>query len=180
VAAGKTGTAQVYSLKGAEYKAESVKKELRDHALFIAFAPADKPKIALAVLVENGGFGAQAAAPIARQVLDYYLLGKRPKAPAPPTKPPSKETGNESRHGPVHAPRAAAEAWWRPRSDADDDHRPAGAAGHRRDGQRLAGTHHLPVGQRGSGAGRDARRGPGPAAAPDAPGGADLPAGCCC
>jgi penicillin-binding protein 2 len=83
VSAGKTGTAQVYSLKGADYKAGGVKKELRDHALFIAFAPADDPKIALAVLVENGGFGAQAAAPIARQVLDYYLLGKRPKAPAP-------------------------------------------------------------------------------------------------
>ena len=83
VSAGKTGTAQVYSLKGAEYKAGTVKKELRDHALFIAFATADAPTIALAVLVENGGFGAQAAAPIARQVLDYYLLGKRPKAPAP-------------------------------------------------------------------------------------------------
>ena len=84
VSAGKTGTAQVYSLKGTEYKAGTVKKELRDHALFIAFAPADEPKIALAILVENGGFGAQAAAPIARQVLDYYLLGKRPKAPAQP------------------------------------------------------------------------------------------------
>ena len=83
VAAGKTGTAQVYSLKGAEYKHHAIKQELRDHALFIAFAPADAPKIALAVLVENGGFGAQAAAPIARQVLDYYLLGKRPVAPAP-------------------------------------------------------------------------------------------------
>jgi penicillin-binding protein 2 len=81
--AGKTGTAQVYSLKGAQYKEGGVKKELRDHALFIAFAPADQPKIALAVLVENGGFGAQAAAPIARQVLDYYLLGKVPNAPAP-------------------------------------------------------------------------------------------------
>jgi penicillin-binding protein 2 len=63
-------------------KAKSMKTELRDHALFIAFAPADQPKIALAVLVENGGFGAQAAAPIARQVLDYYLLGKLPKGPA--------------------------------------------------------------------------------------------------
>ncbi|HZV53595.1 MAG TPA: penicillin-binding protein 2 [Rhodocyclaceae bacterium] len=81
--AGKTGTAQVYSLKGAQYKEGGVKKELRDHALFIAFAPADRPKIALVVLVENGGFGAQAAAPIARQVLDYYLLGKLPNAPAP-------------------------------------------------------------------------------------------------
>jgi penicillin-binding protein 2 len=81
--AGKTGTAQVYSLKGAEYKEHAVKEELRDHALFIAYAPAQQPKIALAVLVENGGFGAQAAAPIARQVLDYYLLGKVPNTPAP-------------------------------------------------------------------------------------------------
>lgn len=81
-AAGKTGTAQVFSLKGAEYKASAIKKELRDHALFIAFAPADKPTIALAVLVENGGFGAQSAAPIARMVLDYYLLGKLPAGAA--------------------------------------------------------------------------------------------------
>ncbi len=79
---GKTGTAQVFSLKGAEYKASKLKKELHDHALYIAFAPADKPKIALAVLVENGGFGAQSAAPIARMVLDYYLLGKLPKGAA--------------------------------------------------------------------------------------------------
>jgi penicillin-binding protein 2 len=83
VSGGKTGTAQVYSLKGAQYKEHVVKEELRDHALFIAYAPAEQPKIALAVLVENGGFGAQAAAPIARQVLDYYLLGKVPNAPAP-------------------------------------------------------------------------------------------------
>ncbi len=76
--AGKTGTAQVYSLKGAQYKEHAVKKELRDHALFIAYAPAENPKIALAVLVENGGFGAQSAAPIARMVIDYYLLGKLP------------------------------------------------------------------------------------------------------
>ena len=81
-AAGKTCTAQVFSLKGAEYKANSTKKELRDHALFIAYAPADNPKIALAVLVENGGFGAQSAAPIARMVLDYYLLGKLPAGAA--------------------------------------------------------------------------------------------------
>jgi penicillin-binding protein 2 len=81
-AAGKTGTAQVFSLKGGQYKESAVKKELRDHALFIAYAPADKPKIALAVLVENGGFGAQSAAPIARMVLDYYLLGKLPAGAA--------------------------------------------------------------------------------------------------
>ncbi len=83
ISAGKTGTAQVYSLKGEKYAEGRVKERLRDHALFIAFAPADQPTIALAVLVENGGFGAQAAAPIARQVLDYYLLGKRPNTPAP-------------------------------------------------------------------------------------------------
>ncbi len=80
--AGKTGTAQLYSLKGSQYKEGTVKKELRDHALYIAYAPADHPKIALAIVVENGGFGAQAAAPIARQVLDYYLLGKVSDAPA--------------------------------------------------------------------------------------------------
>jgi penicillin-binding protein 2 len=79
---GKTGTAQLFSLKGADYKGGKLKQELRDHALFIAFAPADHPRIALAVLVENGGFGAQSAAPIARMVIDYYLLGKQPKGPA--------------------------------------------------------------------------------------------------
>jgi penicillin-binding protein 2 len=82
VSGGKTGTAQLFSLKGSDYKAGKLKQELHDHALFIAFAPADQPKIALAVLVENGGFGAQSAAPIARMVLDYYLLGKLPKGPA--------------------------------------------------------------------------------------------------
>ena len=81
--AGKTGTAQAFSLRGAQYKAHTLKEELRDHALFIAFAPADNPTIAIAILVENGGFGAQAAAPIVRQVLDYHLLGKVPNAPAP-------------------------------------------------------------------------------------------------
>jgi penicillin-binding protein 2 len=89
--AGKTGTAQVFSLKGGQYKEDAIKEELRDHALYIAFAPADKPTIALAVLVENGGYGAQAAAPIARQALDYYLLGKAVNAPAPADKSARKE-----------------------------------------------------------------------------------------
>ena len=83
VAAGKTGTAQVFSLKGGTYSHGGTKEFLRDHALFIAFAPADKPKIALAVIVENAGFGATSAAPITRQVLDYYLQGIVPKGPAP-------------------------------------------------------------------------------------------------
>jgi len=77
VSGGKTGTAQVFSLKGEKYEASKIDERLRDHAWFMAYAPADKPRIALAVLVENGGFGAQAAAPIARQVLDYYLLGEQ-------------------------------------------------------------------------------------------------------
>jgi penicillin-binding protein 2 len=81
-AGGKTGTAQVFSLKGANYRGSRLRKELRDHALFVAFAPVDRPRIALAVLVENGGFGAQTAAPIARLVLDYYLLDKSPNGPA--------------------------------------------------------------------------------------------------
>lgn len=81
--AGKTGTAQVIGIKQGEKYVESRTQERhRDHALFIAYAPADKPKIALAVVVENSGFGARAAAPIARQVLDYYLLGKEPARPA--------------------------------------------------------------------------------------------------
>ena len=70
---GKTVTAQTFSLKGGDYKASHVKEELRDHAVFIAFAPADKPRIALAVFVENAGFGAQSAAPVARKVLDHFF-----------------------------------------------------------------------------------------------------------
>ena len=75
--AGKTGTAQVYSLRGEKYSEKKVDERLRDHAWFIAYAPADKPTIAVAVLVENGGFGAAAAAPIARRVLDYWLTGAK-------------------------------------------------------------------------------------------------------
>ncbi len=79
---GKTGTAQVFSLRGQRYVEGRVRERLRDHSWFVAYAPAEKPRIALAVLVENGGFGAQSAAPIARQVLDYYLLERRAAAPA--------------------------------------------------------------------------------------------------
>ena len=81
VSAGKTGTAQVIAIKaGEKYVASRVAERHRDHALFIAYAPAENPKIALAVIVENAGFGARAAAPITRQVFDYYLLGKEPQA----------------------------------------------------------------------------------------------------
>ena len=77
--AGKTGTAQVVGIKqGARYDASKLALQHRDHALFIAYAPADNPTIAVAVMVENGGSGSGVAAPIARAVLDYYLTGKRP------------------------------------------------------------------------------------------------------
>lgn len=73
--AGKTGTAQVFGIaQDAEYDKETVLEHLRDHALFIAYAPADEPRIAVAVVVENGGGGGSVAAPVARQVLDAYLL----------------------------------------------------------------------------------------------------------
>jgi penicillin-binding protein 2 len=71
--AGKTGTAQVFSLRGAEYDEESLAKKLQDHALFIGYAPAHQPTIALAVVVENGGGGGSVAAPIARKVFDAYF-----------------------------------------------------------------------------------------------------------
>jgi penicillin-binding protein 2 len=75
--AGKTGTAQVFSIKqDEEYDEEKIKKKLRDHALFISFAPVDKPEIAVAVIVENGGSGGAVAAPIARKVMDQYLLNR--------------------------------------------------------------------------------------------------------
>ena len=71
--AAKTGTAQVFSLKGQEYDEENLPEHLKDHALFIAYAPAERPKIALAVIVENGGHGGTTAGPIAKQVFDYYI-----------------------------------------------------------------------------------------------------------
>ena len=75
--AGKTGTAQVFSLdQGEKYNAKRLAKNLQDHALFIAFAPAEAPRIAVAVIAEHGGHGSSAAAPIAKQVMDAYLLNQ--------------------------------------------------------------------------------------------------------
>ncbi len=79
VSGGKTGTAQAVSLgKNQKYNASSMEEHQRDHSLYVAFAPADAPKIALAVIVENAGFGSAAAAPIARRAFDYWLLGQYP------------------------------------------------------------------------------------------------------
>ncbi len=90
---GKTGTAQVIAMKQNEaYDEKKVAERLRDHSLFIVFAPVENPRIALAVVVENGGFGARAAAPIARAVLDYFMLGK---VPAPPRQPVVEDAGQD-------------------------------------------------------------------------------------
>lgn len=101
---GKTGTAQVFSLKGGQkYVSGQLKERLRDHSWYVAFAPVDQPKIVVAVMVENGGFGAQSAAPIARVIFDYYLTGKAPPGPVPEITSPDaierdprlKEEGND-------------------------------------------------------------------------------------
>ena len=77
--AGKTGTAQAVTIgQKDKYNAAKLSEHQRDHALYMAFAPAEEPKIALAVIVENAGFGAVSAAPIARRVFDYWLLGQYP------------------------------------------------------------------------------------------------------
>ncbi len=106
---GKTGTAQVVQIKQNEkYNASRMEERFRDHALFTAFAPAQEPRIALAMVVENAGFGSQNAAPIARRIFDYWLLGQYPseediaavqKAQAP---------------APIGKPRALADVPWPP------------------------------------------------------------------
>jgi penicillin-binding protein 2 len=101
-AGGKTGTAQVVGLRGQKYNAHATPERLRDNALFTAFAPADKPRIAIAVVVENAGFGAAIAAPIVRKALDYYLLGKRPgDAAKPPPKPADPVPADEEQVAPT-------------------------------------------------------------------------------
>ena len=104
--AAKTGTAQVIGMKKNEkYDADAIDERHRDHALFIAYAPAENPKIALAVIVENGGHGGSAAGPIARKVLDYYLLGKLP-AIEPPLEANPKNSATAPKPVVVDAPDA--------------------------------------------------------------------------
>ena len=94
--AGKTGTAQVYSIaQNKTYNASKLKKELHDHALFIAFAPVDNPRIALAIIAENAGGGSKVAAPMARQLLDTYLLSPEEKEKK------SKEVNKNGDHSPT-------------------------------------------------------------------------------
>jgi penicillin-binding protein 2 len=106
---GKTGTAQAVTIGQKEkYNAGKLEEHQRDHALYIAFAPADDPKIALAAIVENAGFGAASAAPITRRIFDYWLLGQYP----------SEEDLIAVRKGqaasPIGKPRNAADVAWPP------------------------------------------------------------------
>jgi penicillin-binding protein 2 len=79
--AGKTGTAQVTEMKGATVKSENLAYLVRDHAWFVSYAPADNPEIAVAVIVEHGGHGGSAAAPLAKKVIETYLETKSDKPP---------------------------------------------------------------------------------------------------
>ncbi|MFN4351975.1 MAG: penicillin-binding protein 2 [Hylemonella sp.] len=113
LSAGKTGTAQAVTIGQKEkYDARKMEEHQRDHALYIAFAPVDEPKIALAVIVENSGFGAEHAAPMARRVFDYWLLGQYP----------SEEDLAAVKQGraatPIGKPRLAAEVAWPPKGKA--------------------------------------------------------------
>jgi penicillin-binding protein 2 len=106
---GKTGTAQAVGIGAKErYNAAKLEEHQRDHALYMAYAPADNPRIALAVVVENAGFGAASAAPISRRVFDYWLLGQYP----------SEEDMAAVRRGaagaPIGKPRLVAEVPWPP------------------------------------------------------------------
>ena len=90
--AGKTGTAQVFGIaQDEEYDEDITPKHLRDHALFVAYAPVEDPQIAVAVVVENGGSGSSAAAPVARKILDAYLIDEKPVAKQQPNQ---KETNH--------------------------------------------------------------------------------------
>lgn len=83
--AGKTGTAQVFGIAQDQKASElDIPEHLQDHALFVAFAPLDRPQLAVAVVVENGGSGSSAAAPVARRLFDHHLLGPQPRLPLPP------------------------------------------------------------------------------------------------
>ena len=107
IAAGKTGTAQaVTQAQNTKYNAKSLEEHQRDHALFMAFAPANDPKIAVAVVVENAGWGAGAAAPIARRVFDYWLMDQYPSE----ADMEAIKTGKAA--APMGKPRVASEVAW--------------------------------------------------------------------
>jgi len=124
VMAGKTGTAQVVSRRGGgAVNPKSLPMHLRHRALFVGFAPAEAPTIAIAVAIEGGGYGASTAGPIARKIVDAWLLGKMPEAepattpaaapvttPAAPATKPVADFGNVVAGASAGVPKAAGEA----------------------------------------------------------------------
>ncbi|HET7835588.1 penicillin-binding protein 2 [Variovorax ginsengisoli] len=112
-AAGKTGTAQaVTQAQNTKYNAKALEEHQRDHALFMAFAPVNDPKIAVALIVENAGWGAGAAAPIARRVFDYWLMNQYPSEADMAAIQVGKATA------PIGKPRVASEVAWPPAGSA--------------------------------------------------------------
>jgi penicillin-binding protein 2 len=106
---GKTGTAQAIGIgKDQKYDASKLEEHQRDHALYTAYAPADDPKIIIAMVVENAGFGAEHAAPIARRVLDYWLLGQYP------SEEDLAAVSKGQAAAPIGKPRLASEVPWPP------------------------------------------------------------------
>ena len=97
-------------LRGKKYDANAIDERHRDNALFTAFAPVEQPRIALAMVVENAGFGGVVAAPIARKVLDYALLGKRPAPPPEPKEGARPVTVKKAAPAPAPAPALVAVA----------------------------------------------------------------------
>jgi len=109
VSGGKTGTAQAVGIgKDQKYDANKIAEHQRDHALYVAYAPINDPKIAIALVVENAGFGAEHAAPIARRVLDYWLLGQYPNAED------LAAVSKGQAAAPIGKPRLVAEVPWPP------------------------------------------------------------------
>ena len=106
---GKTGTAQAVTIGQRDrYDARKLEEHQRDHSLYVAFAPADQPRVALALVVENAGFGAAHAAPIARRVFDYLLLDQFPN----PQDLAAVRVGQAS--APIGKPLRASEMPWPP------------------------------------------------------------------
>jgi penicillin-binding protein 2 len=113
--AGKTGTAQVFTVKQNEkYNSATIDERMRDHALFIAFAPADDPKVAIAMVVENAGFGAMNAAPIARRVFDFVIQGIYPSV----EDIEAVQKGQATR--PLGKPRQVADVPWPPKPSSEN------------------------------------------------------------
>lgn len=98
---GKTGTAQVVQIKqGSRYNAAALREQHRDHAWFISFAPLEKPEIAIAVILENGGWGAYAA-PLAREMTDFYMLHVKPQQFSDGLEPNVTKTETTNKHQPI-------------------------------------------------------------------------------